>query len=89
MLKRAYLPRLEKPTSMALKVVETFARVQSRIDSAQHMHASNLVLHHVAGGLKDACTRLSDRQFDRNTTRSQWRLRAAAFVTNAVDRVGS
>ena len=41
MLNWAYFPRSARPTSLALEVVEAFARVHSRIDSDQHMHASD------------------------------------------------
>jgi hypothetical protein len=52
MLNWAYFPRSAKPTSLALQVVNVFSTAHEHIASTQHKHASNVVLRHVAEGLK-------------------------------------
>jgi hypothetical protein len=52
MLNWAYFPRSSKPPPLAHQVVDAFSRVLADIDSESHGLGSNVVLRHVADGLR-------------------------------------
>ena len=45
MIRWQYFPKSDRPTQLALKVVEAFESVSSEIDSASHAYESNAVLN--------------------------------------------
>ncbi|MES2187191.1 MAG: hypothetical protein V4505_21765 [Pseudomonadota bacterium] len=48
MLNWAYFPRSAKPTDLTKQVVAAFEACHASFTSSEHMHASNIVLGHVA-----------------------------------------
>ena len=53
MISWAFYPKSDKPTPLAVKVVEQFGAVEAAITSANHMLDSDAVLAHVSPGLTE------------------------------------